>query len=108
MAILQPARRRGPSRARGASVTGLPEGSVHVAAADHRVYVVAYYRSPEDAREFRGGVVSTHADHDTAPTEVRLEAPGPGRWFVSVLERRAGASGFTFAVGADGVPLLPR
>lgn len=110
MSLALPARRRhgrGP-RSRPDRRRVIVEGTEHVAAAGHRVYVVAYYRSPEDARDFRGGVVTTYADHDTAPDRVTVSAPGTGDWFVSILERSPGASGFTFVAGADSVPLVPR
>lgn len=110
MSIVHPTRRRDRAgrRARTARPVGVLDGTVHAAAAEHRVYVLAYYRSPEDARSYRGGVVTTWADHDTAPEQVRLTAPGPGTWYVSVLERQAGPDGFTFAARVEALPLLPR
>ncbi len=94
-------------RERRARPAGVLDGSVHVAAADHRVYVLAYYRSPEAARDARDGVVTTWADHASAPERVTLTAPGPGAWYVSVLERHEGPDGFSFAAGAEALPLLP-
>jgi hypothetical protein len=108
MSLALPARRRGPARVRRGAPPALVGGSEHVAGPGRRVYVVAYHRSAEDAREARGGEVTTFHDHDSAPERVVLVAPGPGPWFVSVLERGEGQDGFDFAVGLDTVPLLPR
>lgn len=107
MSITSPTRRRerrAPRVARAGS-SWLVEHDDHVASPGHRVYVVAYHRSVDDARAQRDGVVLTWADHHDAPERVRLEAPGPGDWFVSVLERYWHPSGYTFRVGADVVPL---
>ncbi len=108
MSLALPARRRDAARVRRGAPPAAVEGTEHVARPGCRVYVVAYHRTPEDAREARGGVVTTFHDHGTAPARVVLEAPGPGSWFVSILERGEGSDGFAFAVGLDAVPLLPR
>lgn len=107
MSLMSSGRRRHEVRLRGPR-RGILEGTEQAASPGHRLYVVAFHRSPEDARASRDGVVTTYADHATAPTRITLVAPGPGDWWVNVLERAVGTSGFTFGVAAEAVPLLRR